>query len=86
MWRVSSGVRLKSVLATAVAIASLPGCTAKSEYILPASALEQVRPSGMGSFFLVPANNVIEPVLFEGWFVSSHFIRRLAAIYDRGWT
>lgn len=66
-----------------LSISALAGCLSETAYTMPASALKKVSNPGMESFFIVPANNVIEPVPYDGWFVSSRFIRELAIVYDR---
>ncbi len=70
-------------LAMVLSISALAGCLSETAYTIPASALKKVTGRGVEDFFMVPANNVIEPAPYNGWFVSSRFIRELAIVYDK---
>jgi hypothetical protein len=61
---------------------ALGGCAAETRHTIPAAMLKRIDPVEVESFFLAPQNDVIEPVPFGGWFVSSRFILRLADLYD----
>lgn len=61
----------------------LTGCAAETKYTVPAATLKRIDQPGFESFFLAPEKDVIEPVPFGGWFVSSQFILRLADLYEK---